>query len=638
MKRRFIDRDLEALFAASDQISLFAWENSPGWPVVYSTANAQRLLGYTAEDFIERRVRFLDKVHPADRVRVSKEIEDAIADRNARSFTHSDYRMIRADGEVIWVSDTTVIERNRDWQVEYLLGYLLDITSRKQLELSIQAERKYLNQVIDGARLSSWTWDCVTGQVRVNEHWLALVGDPDGQSHFSASQWLSWIHPEDRARRERAIRDHIAGVTEFYEAIYRIKTFEQNTLYVLDRGQAVNRNEHGDVTQVSGILTDITLHKEAELAAQRSAEVRTRILANVSHEVRTPLHGILGLASVLAREVANPEHQRMLRTIQDSGAYLLTALNDVLDLTRAEYGQIEVNIGVHDLKSIAQHIRDLFTERARGKGLLFVCDLLPDAPPRAMIDRARVLQVMINLVDNAIKYTDDGYVKVYLDWSSKQVDSELIIRVEDSGRGIRDIERVWDLFVQEPTSADSSSGSGVGLNVVKNLIEALAGRVEVESGVAQGSVFTVYLPSVAAQAQEVDAENMPAVTVKKSYRALIVDDSDVNQLVLGQMLERLGVEFVSVSSGEAALEFLRAHKADIVFMDVRMDGMTGIETTQAIRQDFEDSLYIVGLTAHALIEVEQECRNSGMNECLNKPFLMSDIREVLEHYEARVLE
>ncbi|WP_113906091.1 PAS domain-containing protein [Aliidiomarina celeris] len=636
MNHSLIEREFETLFAASDQISLFAWENTTGWPIVYSTANAQTMLGYSESDFSERRICFLDKVYEADRNRVSEEINAALADPKVKSFTHQDYRMVRADGDIVWVSDTTVVIRDHNDQVLYLLGYVLDISSRKRLELRLQSERRYLNQVIDGARLASWSWDREHKQVRVNEHWLALVGDSEAQELISEAQWDRWVHPNDRAIRMRALVHHIEQKTEFYEAVYRIQDANNRSLYVLDRGQAVSCNEKGEVTRLSGILTDITLHKEAELAAQRNAEVRNRILASVSHEVRTPLHGIIGLASVLAREVKNPEHQRMLQTILQSGDDLIRAMSDVLDMTRNEHEQAPINLNVYEIAGIAQHVRDLFTERANQKALLFVCDILPGTPERAMFDRARVLQVLINLVDNAIKYTEQGYVRVYLGWSAPSVDSELVIRVEDSGRGIRDIERVWEMFVQEPDeSASRQTGSGVGLSIVKSLIEAMQGRIEVESGVAQGSVFTVFLPSVAAMPTHkisTQTDNNDKIDFMRNRIALVVDDSDVNQLVLGQMLERLGLNFVSVSSGEEALSFLSKHHADIVFMDLRMSGLSGFETTEAIHAALDPPPVIIGLTAQAVAEIEEQAQQAGMTRCLSKPFLFSDIRDVITEH------
>ncbi|MCC5856340.1 MAG: PAS domain-containing protein [Idiomarina sp.] len=633
MIRLFIDHNIETLFAASEQVSLFVWENSPGWPVVYCTENALKLLGYSKSDLESRKVTFSDKVHPDDLERVSNEVKSAIANLEQTSFTHQDYRMVRADQDVIWVSDTTIIQRNAAGETEYLMGYLLDITARKRLELSLASERNYLQQVIEGARLGSWDWDWQTSIVRVNKHWLSMFGLHEYPAQFDFPFWQEHVHEHDQLEWKRALQRHVEGNTPFYEHIYRMQHADGRWLYVLDRGQIIRRDDYGNPIRFSGILTDITSQKEAEIAAQRSAEAKNTMLASVSHEIRTPLHGILGIASLLERQVSDEKQRQMIRTILESGDYLLNSLNDVLDVTRAEQGDFSIVHGAHAIQDILAHIAMLFTERAEQKGIELLVERTLAVPDYLMVDRSRLMQVLINLLDNALKYTNVGSIYVQFDWRAEPSQREvLMIEVRDTGIGIQDTQRIWSLFEQEARYG-AKTGSGVGLNVVQNLVRLMGGTIDVESIPNSGSTFLLRLPSQTTLAPQAHAQakaKAHQVTLPK-LRVLVVDDSDVNQLILGEMLQELEQEYVCVSSGEDAIAALTQLEVDIIFMDIHMQGMSGIETTKAIREQLGDRLCIVALTANAIPMTESDGLAAGMNGYLPKPFTLRDIEEILHN-------
>lgn len=623
----FIGQDLELLFSASSHISLFVWEHSPGWPVLFCTDNVERLLGFSRQDYEQRNVTYVDNVHPADLSRVAEEVHTATQDSQCAWFTHEDYRMIRADGEEIWVSDTTVVERDSTGQVKHLTGYLLDITERKRLELALAAEHQHLASVIESARLASWNWHVPTSLVSFNARWWHMLGLETSAEQQPLSCWHDRIHLQDRPQWEAAIQAHLQGQTSYYEQVYRIRHQDGRWLYVLDRGQVVAWDSRQKPLRFTGTQTDITAQKEAELAAQDTARARSRMLANISHEIRTPLHGILGLASVLEQQSGDAHQRLLLQTIRESGDYLLNTLNDALDLSRVEAGKLELMPEPTSLPEVSRHLENLFSVQAEAAGLDFQISVSEQIPERVRVDRKRLLQILINLLNNAFKFTREGHVYLTVNWSAAEP-AGLRFEVADSGAGIRDKERIWQLFEQDHASSHQAPGSGVGLAVVRDLVDLMAGHITVESEPEQGSRFRLELPAQAV------ANTEPAVreaTRLSNLLILVVDDSEVNQLVLAEMLSRLQLRFVTVSTGPEAIELARQQTFDLILMDLHMPGQSGLDTIGQLRQTTPAHGPVIALSADTSGQTQVAVRATGVQHFLAKPFSLRELEQVLEH-------
>ena len=492
-----------------------------------------------------------------------------------------------------------------------------NITERKRLELSLAAERNYFAQAIEGARLCSWDWNLQAKTVRVNSHYLRLLGHEELEQELTEEAWLAFVHPDDQARRQQILQLHIAGMQPFYEDVYRVCTASGELRYVSDRGQVISKDEFGHPLQMSGIISDITRHKEAEIAAQEAAALKSQMLTEVSHEIRTPLHGILGLASLLEQQVENPKHEALLGTIRETGDYLLRTLNEVLETARAENMDValpssQIESKKSDFSALAQQLQHLFYASVKEKGLQFICEVSESVPKHLRFEREKLLQVLINLIDNSIKYTEQGEIRVRFHWQSLEADAgTLVVEVQDTGIGIQNVEKVWELFVRENHQNERSSG--VGLSVVENLVALLNGKIEVESTPGKGTRVVLSIPFEAGRDKAI----------------LIVDDSDVNQLVLGEMLTALNYRFITASNGEDALKVLESTPVDLVFMDLLMAGMSGIDTTRAIRKQYGGALPIVGLTANPRTFASEEAMSAGMNELISKPFTLQEIEKIL---------
>lgn len=674
------DRDFEALLSASGLISVFVWEISPGWPVLYVTENVVRLLGITKQNFERFGLTYERLVHPDDYQRMCDEIESALNDpTQPHSFTHEDYRLLRADGEVIWVSDTTIMQRDEAGQVEYLFGYIIDITERKQLELALDEERHRLALVLEGTRVGIWNWAPQTDRLSVNGRWLELLGLLQLPPRSGLNQVVSRLHPDDFQSFNQRLHEHLQGDVEFYESIHRLRTETDRYIYVLDRGRVTERDERGRALKLVSTLTDITLQKEAEIEARRAAQAKNLFLANISHEIRTPLHGILGITSMLEQTPLDAKQRELLQTIKRSGDYLLNTLNDVLDLTGAEEGKLRMVRRAEDPRQLVHHVQQLFGDIIANKELKFEVWLNDALPARVWTDHARLVQIATNLVSNAIKFTDAGYISVRLDWQlrpdlgTRETVGELQLVVQDSGIGIRDTRRIWQMFEQEESDLNRRrSGSGLGLAIVKSLVELLGGHIDVQSKFGKGSQFRVVVPvTVAApSARSSAAPLVPAsvtpqvavvpprataagesaavparqsetstnmlgtlklgIQVPADSRVLVVDDSEVNQLIIAAMLGDIGVPFEQCQRAQDVIKCLQRYHYDVVFMDIHLPEIDGLELTRMIRQLSIPQPQIIALTANAFSETRARSQQAGMNDYITKPFLFEHIETALQ--------
>lgn len=635
MPTRISNENLAALLNVGSHLSLFIWEDAPGWPVRFVSDNIESLLGYKKARLESHEIQYRDLIHQDDLPRVMEEVKSLLSSESGSSLSHEDYRVKHANGHDIWVSDTTVLLRYEDGE-NHLYGYLIDVTERKQLQIALEMERNRLQLILDATRLGTWEWNPQTGVTIFNQRWANMFGWDVCELETNVESWSSRLHPEDYDDVWQAIKNHLDGVTPFYESLHRIRHRDGHWVYVLDRGKIIERDNEGRAIRYTGTVTDVTEQKKAELDALKAAHAKNVFLANMSHEIRTPLHGILGIASVLESTDLNPYQQQLLGTIKNSGDYLLTTLNDVLDLTRAEEGQLKVTRGVHSPTKVLNHVIQLFEQPVKDKGLEFIIDIAADIPERTLMDRARIAQVVSNLVSNALKFTERGSITIKAGWeidSEKPGEGDLIVKVQDTGVGIYDTQRIWQLFEQEQDGLNRpEGGSGLGLAIVRNLVQLLSGTIQVDSEPEQGSCFTLCIPmSIQPEsAHQTEPNNVPKLSKKQ---VLVVDDNKINQLIIKEMLLSLNQYVDLVSDAHNALKMMQARDYDVLFMDLHMPHMDGMEATRTLRDMHIHQPYVIALTADAYPETRTQALRSGMDDYVTKPFVKADIARVLERFD-----
>ncbi len=369
------------------------------------------------------------------------------------------------------------------------------------------------------------------------------------------------------------------------------------------------------------------------------AEAQSYFLAQISHEIRTPLNGVLGTVDLLEQTKLDEEQETYVDIIQSSGKTLLTLVNDVLDYSKIEAGKmglLEEHIAVHDL---VKHQVELFRSQAVQKNLEFTLHIEPNVPKWIQSDSQRLRQVWSNLISNALKFTDDGYVRVVLGVAQERGANFLALKVKDSGIGISatDINHLFNAYQQVDLGKRRVyGGTGLGLAISRELVELMGGEIRVNSQLNQGSEFSVLTPLKPVVGVN-PAKPAERHQITDTYSILVAEDNLVNQKVVHGLLTKMGHSVVIVAQGDDAVaERINPQSHfDIILMDCEMPAMDGYEATRLIRAYERDNglppIPIVALTAHALDEVRHKCLASGMNDFLTKPINTTQLNRAIGH-------
>ncbi len=377
----------------------------------------------------------------------------------------------------------------------------------------------------------------------------------------------------------------------------------------------------------------------ATARAEAASRAKSQFLANMSHEIRTPMNGVIGMAELLSATPLDAAQREVTETIRSSGQILLAIINDILDLSTIESGQLVLDKSPFALASVLSQAMKVVSPAASAKSLALDLDADPTIPTHVVGDRLRLGQVLVNLLSNAVKFTEIGRVTLSTQLVAPTPTAPAAIRIEvrDTGIGIeRDrLSRLFQPFEQGDASMSRRfGGTGLGLAISKRLVELMDGRLWGDSEAGAGSTFSLELPLIAAEAPAVPATPArpatPAQQPAGNLRLLIAEDNPVNQRVASRMLQRLGYKADVVDNGRLAVEAVERQAYDVIFMDVQMPELDGLEATRRIKARAGTSPWIIALTAHALEEDRQQCLAAGMNNFLSKPVLLKELTAALE--------
>lgn len=376
----------------------------------------------------------------------------------------------------------------------------------------------------------------------------------------------------------------------------------------------------------------------AKEAAERASLAKTQFLATMSHEIRTPLNAILGFAALAHERLdRDPELRRQIQLIRKAGESLLTIINDVLDLSKIEAGKIELEERPLNLRELVEDCLSMTRGLAKQKGIALECSVAPSIPARIVADEARLRQVLLNLLNNAVKFTVSG--SVALSVAPVEGSDAMAVEITDTGIGISP-DRISHLF-QDFVQGDGSisrhyGGTGLGLSISRRLITLMGGLIGVTSVVGQGSTFHFTLPLVEAEA-EIDDGTSPGPVPAQAVTPrsiLLVDDLSINLEIVGEMLRSAGHCVTSVNNGPSAIVAWRDGRHDLILMDVQMPGMDGLETTRRIRDLDGQARHVpvIALTANVFSQQIESYRDAGMNDHLGKPFYREDLLAIVERW------
>lgn len=371
--------------------------------------------------------------------------------------------------------------------------------------------------------------------------------------------------------------------------------------------------------------------KQAQVKAENANQAKSRFLAMMSHELRTPLSAVLGYIDVLLGDLRDDKQIELLEKMESSAELLLILIDDILELSRIESGEFSIKYQWVNLKNELEFMLDHFNALAGAKNLELKVelDLLPSE--LIWIDSARVMQIVFNLVGNAIKFTHSGHVSLVANVQNGQLN----IQVSDTGIGI-ERSRQEAIFTEFKQADDSITrqygGTGLGLSISKHLVTLMNGKISVISKSGSGSTFSIELPiTTKAVKQPVSESTTSGIHCGQSLSILVVEDTETNQMVLKLILERLGHKVTIVNNGQESVDYVRENMSgiDVVFMDISMPIMDGLTATKQIRK-FCQHIPVIALTAHAMTQDKQACLSSGMNAFVSKPIRSKEIRASIE--------
>jgi PAS domain S-box-containing protein len=574
----------------------------------------------------------LESVQPSDRDIVGENIRRRITGEVQTA--HYELRGRYKDGSTI---DVEVYGSRIDINGKpSVVGTLIDITERKRAEETVAlSEARY-------RVLADHVTDLI---IRYDRNSVIEYASPSIRQLGYAPEDVvgrnmsEFGHPAEAAetldRRKRELR----GDSEPAGRLYQLRARRSDGEWVwMECNPSPIRDGAGEIVGAMTVYRDITERRvmEDELRAKRAeaeaaAIAKTEFLANMSHEIRTPLTAVLGFTGLLSEIAGLPERASIyLKRISDNGQSLLSVVNDILDFSRLEGGQLELDPHPFDPEAFIHETADLVRVQARNKGLELTVKQDSDLPAAVLADSGRARQVLLNFLSNAIKFTAEGTVVVGVSFSDTE-GGLLRFTVEDTGVGIpaEKAERLFKRFSQIDSSITRQyGGSGLGLAISKSLVEMMGGEIGVESIAGRGSLFWFTL---AAPVAELQAATPEAVNIEPigSLRMLLVDDVEANRELVSAMLSPFDIEITQAGNGAEAVTAALRTTFDVILMDLQMPGMDGLAATRAIRANsrWNRSTPILALSANVLPMHLAACHEAGLNDHIAKPIKLQDLLE-----------
>ncbi len=653
---------------------------------LYIAPNLKALLGYKDYEIQNTFDDCLRFIHADD-------IEKLIASAEAclqgdAPFYEVEHRMHHRDGNIRWFIARGTVVRDVHGELERLLGTETDITDLKWTEETLRTNLQFLSTLLDTIPSPVFYKDTDGRYMGCNRLFADdIVGLPKEHIIGRSSNELVALEPRLAGMYDQWDTQitRAPGIQVYESRVTCADGIERDFIF----SKAAFQNATNDRAGFVGVMWDMTEQKQAQeelrtawKAAEAATQAKSQFLANMSHETRTPLNGIVGMATLLRDTTLDTEQRDYVETILSSSETLLAIINDVLDFSRIEAGTLELEYAPFHLRQCVEEARDLIAVEAARKMLDIQCDIASDLPDYLTGDRTRVRQILLNLMSNAVKFTEQGEVAISIESRRDEPVSrgrehgltdessapprplhEMHICVRDTGIGIaqESLGRLFQSFSQIDTSHTRRyGGTGLGLAISKRLAEMMGGTIWVESEVSKGSTFHCTLRVEHAETESspvveraVHAPHTPAVTLHTSppapsrrtqsdtdkpelvcfLRILLAEDNIVNQKVALRFLERMGYTADVVANGVEVLEALERESYDVILMDMQMPEMDGMEATRRIRATLppERQPWIVAMTAHVIEGYREWCLSSGMDDYVAKPVQVEDLVSALRN-------
>ena len=539
---------------------------------------------------------------------------------------------------------------NAQGQIINVVEISRNITDYKRTEAALRESERLLAKSQQIAHLGSWKLDHATNHLFWSDEVYRIFGMQPGEIDGTYEAFLDIVHPEDRARVDETYRSSLTKGNHAYDLEHRIMRQDTGEVrYVHEKCEHI-RDSAGRVVRSEGMVHDITEWKQAEKELQEAKEsaeaanrAKSEFLANMSHEIRTPLNGIMGMLQLMQSSTLDKEQKQYVDMALRSSGRLNRLLSDILDLSRIEAGMMELKEDAFQLAEVMQSIEDIFIQQTKGPKNLLEIDVDQRLPGTLVGDSTRLTQILFNLVGNANKYTEQGYIRVHASQLSPPHTStaRVLFMVEDTGQGIPEDkqDQIFHTFTQ---AGDSSSpyarqheGAGLGLHLVKRLVRLMNGSLSLVSQEGEGTAVYVSIPFKLPQAYQAEPVALAEAPVPDTEQAkvLLVDDDATTQLHIRRLLEMYGYAVQVVEDGEKALKALAEDNVHCILMDIQMPVLDGVQATKWIRAQpkFKETP-IIALTAYAMSGDEERFLQAGMDDYIAKPVDKDELLEVIHKH------
>jgi hypothetical protein len=579
-------------------------------------------------------------VHPDDRQAVRERFSDWVA-RGGPNLVQ-EMRIVRADGSTRHVLSYSRLEgppKHYDF-----FGVLMDVSERRSAEAALHQASERAALATRGAGMGTWEQDLITGQAHWDEQMWRLRGLEPRAQPLSIEERMALVHPEDR---EATLRELTQATQEgrLSNLEFRVRWPDGQWRLIASRSAAV-RDERGQPTRRIGVNWDITDTRNAQLAreqtrlAQRDSQAKSQFLSRMSHELRTPLNAVLGFAQLLLADgerVGAETRRRRLEQIHRAGQHLLSLINDVLDLSSLEGGEMRIGDQPVPLPALVAETLPLVERQARQHKVKLRSGRLEGV---ARGDATRLRQVLLNLLTNAVKYNREGGQVLV---EAEPADGQLLLRVSDTGRGMSEAQLAlaFEPFNRLGLESEGIEGTGIGLAIVKALVERMGGAVQARSKPDEGSVFEVRLPAAEAAPQAgptgamADAPaTLAAPSRRQAGRLLYIEDNPVNLLIVQEVLaQRSDLELDTATDGTSGVSLAGQRRPDLILVDMQLPDIDGHEVLRRLRADPATAdITCISLSANAMPDDIDRALRAGFADYWTKPLDLQRFMRSLDTY------
>lgn len=595
------------------------------------------LIGYTLEEISPINIETWRHLTHPDDLKISESLLDIHFKGKSDSYSF-ETRLKHKNGAWVWILDRGKVHTwDQDGKPLLMSGTHLDISTLKDTEKELSIKKQRLVSILEGTNVGTWEWNIQTGETIFNDRWANIIGYTlDEISPTSIETWMKFAHPDDLRISGELLKKHFIGETDYYTFESRMQHKDGDWVWVLDRGKVHEWDAYGKPLLMSGTHQDITESKKAEEElrktkheAEKANHAKSEFLSRMSHELRTPLNSILGFAQIMEMGELNPKQKKGVNHILKSGRHLLDLINEVLDISSIEAGRITLSPELVQLSKIISEILEIVSPQADKHQIVLRFENSNAERLFIRSDRQRLRQVLLNLINNAIKYNKaGGSVVIKTELRPGSILGLIRISITDTGFGIshEDIPKLFIPFERLGAVKTKTEGTGLGLSVVKRLMEAMGGNLGVDSTPGVGSTFWIELPLCEMPPNHVekpiitDAKNSTLANTPSTI--LYIEDNVSNIELIEQILsyQHSDIRLITTMYGSQAVDLAIEYSPELILLDLNLPDIHGSKVLELLLAEIRTrDIPIVVISADAMPHQREMMLNAGAGNYLTKP-------------------